>query len=77
DLDEYVENFNGFVDEWEELLDQEKKVQRDADADLNYDLEVDINNYLLNQTHSAIEIKAKWNICEIFIDGLDASFNIK
>ncbi|CAG8818904.1 17155_t:CDS:2, partial [Cetraspora pellucida] len=68
DLNEYVENFNGFVDEWEELLDQEEKVQRDADADLNYDLEVDINDYLLNQTHPAMKIEAKWNICEIFID---------
>ena len=77
DLDEYVENFNGFVDEWEELLDQEEKAQRDADADLNYDLEVDIDDYLLNQTHPAMEIEAKWNICEIFIDSLDAPFNIK
>ncbi|CAG8679272.1 5051_t:CDS:2 [Racocetra fulgida] len=47
------------VDEYEKLLDQEKKAQIDASADLDYDLEANIDNYLLTHIHPAMDIKAK------------------
>ncbi|CAG8799320.1 23325_t:CDS:1, partial [Cetraspora pellucida] len=61
----------------EKLLNQKNKAQDDASADLNYNLDIDIDDYLFTQMNSAINIEAKWNICKIFIDNLDTPFDIK
>ncbi|CAG8811505.1 3724_t:CDS:2, partial [Gigaspora margarita] len=57
-------------------LYQENEAQEDASANLNYNLDVDIDEYLFTQTHPALDIEAKWNICKIFIDNLDAPFDV-
>lgn len=75
-IDEHVESFNYLIDEWENLLAQEVEAKQNENEDTDYDLEVDIDEYLLTQTHPAVDIGAKWYICEIFADNLEAPYDI-
>ncbi|CAG8800258.1 7247_t:CDS:2, partial [Gigaspora margarita] len=66
DIEEQVSNegnvYKKSEELWKKLLDQGNKEQKNAVADLNYNLDVDIHEYLFAQMHSAMDIKAKWNI---------------
>ncbi|CAG8841953.1 38858_t:CDS:2, partial [Gigaspora margarita] len=73
---EHVESFNYLIDEWENLLAQEVEAKQNENEDTDYDLEVDIDKYLLTQMHPAVDIGAKWYICEIFADNLEAPYDI-
>lgn len=67
-------NWNNLINMWDQLLLQEKEAEEQAESDLvnNYDLE--INDFLSDKTHPALDNNAKWDIKKIFIDNLDAPF---
>ena len=67
-------NWNNLINTWEQLLLQEEEAELESLDDNDYDVE--INEILLNRTHSALDNQAKWNIVDIFIDNLDAPFFI-
>src|SRR5215469_2090569 len=67
-------NWNNLINTWEQLLLQEEEAELESLDDNDYDVE--INEILLNRTHSALDNQAKWNIVNIFIDNLDAPFFI-
>ncbi|MBV8802825.1 MAG: hypothetical protein JO131_07700 [Gammaproteobacteria bacterium] len=66
-------NWNNLINTWEQLLLQEEEVEL---KDLDDDYDIEINEILLNRTHSALDNEAKWDIVDIFIDNLDAPFFI-
>ena len=59
---------------WEQLLMQEEEAKKQAENDLEYDYDTDIDEFLLNRTHPALDNEAKWDIENIFIDNLDTPF---
>ena len=61
---------------WNQLLIQEKEAEENATIDLNYDLDIKIDDILSDKTHPALDKEAKWNISDIFIDNLGAPFVI-
>jgi len=67
-------NWNGLINMWEQLLMQEEEAEKQAEDDLEYDYDTDIDEFLLNRTHPALDNEAKWDIENIFIDNLDAPF---
>jgi hypothetical protein len=67
-------NWNNLINTWEQLLLQEKEAELSAVTDLHCDNDIDIDEFLLNRTHPALDNEAKWNIRDIFIDNLDAPF---
>ena len=67
-------NWNGLINMWEQLLMQEEEAEKQAENDLEYDYDTDIDEFLLNRTHPALDNEAKWNIENIFIDNLDTPF---
>ena len=67
-------NWNGLINMWEQLLMQEEEAEKQAEDDLEYDYDTDIDEFLLNRTHPALDNEAKWNIENIFIDNLNAPF---
>jgi hypothetical protein len=72
-----ISNFNNLIDKWKQLLRQEEEAEREALIDLNYEFEVEINEFLLNQTHPALDNSAKWQIGDIFIDNLEPLFSVR
>lgn len=69
-------DWDNLINSWEQLLTQEKVAEEHARIDLNYDLDIEIDDILLNQTHPALDIEAKWQIKDIFISDLGAPFVI-
>ncbi|CAB5189778.1 uncharacterized protein OCT59_001096 [Rhizophagus irregularis] len=67
-------NWNNLINTWRQLLLQEKEAELSAVTDLHCDDDIDIDEFLLNRTHPALDNEAKWNIRNIFIDNLDAPF---
>ncbi|PKB94759.1 hypothetical protein RhiirA5_438095 [Rhizophagus irregularis] len=67
-------NWNNLINTWGQLLLQEKEAELSAVTDLHCDDDIDIDEFLLNRTHPALDNEAKWNIRNIFIDNLDAPF---
>jgi len=67
-------NWNGLINMWEQLLMQEEEAEKQAEDNLEYDYDTDIDEFLLNRTHPALDNEAKWDIENIFIDNLDAPF---
>ena len=67
-------NWNGLINMWEQLLMQEEEAEKQAENDLEYDYDTDIDEFLLNRTHPALDNEAKWDIENIFIDNLDTPF---
>ena len=67
-------NWNGLINMWEQLLMQEEEAEKQAENDLEYDYDTDIDEFLLNRTHPALDNEAKWDIENIFIDNLDEPF---
>ncbi|GBC24452.2 ribonuclease H-like domain-containing protein [Rhizophagus irregularis DAOM 181602=DAOM 197198] len=67
-------NWNNLINTWGQLLLQEKEAELSAVTDLHCDDNIDIDEFLLNRTHPALDNEAKWNIRDIFIDNLDAPF---
>ncbi|CAB4398260.1 unnamed protein product [Rhizophagus irregularis] len=53
---------------------QEKEAELSAVTDLHCDDNIDIDKFLLNRTHPALDNEAKWNIRDIFINNLDVPF---
>ncbi|RGB35175.1 hypothetical protein C1646_814939 [Rhizophagus diaphanus] len=52
----------------------EEEAELSAVTDLHCDDDIDIDEFLLNRIHPALDNEAKWNIRDIFIDNLDAPF---
>ncbi|GES88285.1 ribonuclease H-like domain-containing protein [Rhizophagus clarus] len=69
-------NWNNLINMWDQLLLQEKvaEEQAETESDLEIDNDVEINDFLLDKTHPALDNNAKWDIENIFIDNLDAPF---
>jgi hypothetical protein len=64
-------NWNSLINMWVELLLQEEEAENQTEEE---DDNVEIDDFLLNRTHPALDNEAKWNIENIFIDNLDAPF---
>ncbi|CAG8751138.1 2355_t:CDS:2 [Cetraspora pellucida] len=58
-IDKHVKSFNYLINKWENLLAQEVEARQNKNDDMDYDLEIDINEYLLTQTHSVLNIRVK------------------
>ena len=69
-------NWNNLINTWKELLLQEEEAEKQAENDLEDDYDTEINEFLLNRTHPALDNEAKWNIEKIFVDNLDVPFFI-
>lgn len=68
-------NWNELINMWEQLLLQEKEAEEQAENDLGDDYDIEIDDFLLDRTHPALDNDAKWNIEEIFVDNLGAPFS--
>ena len=55
-------NWNGLINMWEQLLMQEEEAEKQAEDDLEYDYDTDIDEFLLNKMYPALDNKAKWEI---------------
>ena len=53
-------DWDNLINSWEQLLIQERIAEEHARIDLNDDLDIKIDDILLNQTHSTLDIEAKW-----------------
>ena len=69
-------DWDNLINSWEQLLTQERIAEEHARIDLNDDLDIEIDDILLNQTHPALDIEAKWQIKDIFISDLGVPFVI-
>src|ERR1044072_7037443 len=69
-------DWDNLINSWEQLLTQERIAKEHARIDLNDDLDIEIDDILLNQTHPALDIEAKWQIKDIFISDLGVPFVI-
>ena len=69
-------NWNNLINTWKELLLQEEEAENEAENDLEGDYDTEINEFLLNRTHPALDNEAKWNIERIFVDNLAVPFFI-
>ena len=69
-------NWNNLINTWKELLLQEEEAEKQAENDSEGDYDTEINEFLLNRTHPALDKEAKWNIEKIFVDNLDVPFFI-
>ena len=69
-------NWNSLISTWKELLLQEEEAEKQAENDSEGDYDTEINEFLLNRTHPALDNEAKWNIEKIFVDNLDVPFFI-
>jgi hypothetical protein len=67
-------SWNSLMEMWDQLLLQEEEAEKDIEVDLNSDLDIEMDEILLNQTHPTLDNEAKWNIIDIFIDNLDMPF---
>ena len=56
-------------------IGEQNEAEQNAENDLNYDLDVEIDDILLNQIHPALDDEAKWNINDIFVDNLGRTPN--
>lgn len=65
-------NWNFLISTWGELLLQEE-AENQTENDLE-DNDIEVDKFLLNRTHPALDNEAKWNIEDIFVDNLDAPF---
>ncbi|GES91410.1 hypothetical protein GLOIN_2v1487752 [Rhizophagus clarus] len=70
------ENLNLKTENKNQNSDNEKvaEEQAETESDLKIDNDIEINDFLLNKTHSALNNNAKWDIENIFIDNLNAPF---
>ena len=76
DNESQISNWNNLIEMWNQLLIQEKEAEENATIDLNYDLDIEIDDILSDKTHPALDEEAKWNINDIFIDNLGVPFVI-
>src|SRR3954453_1573796 len=67
-------SWNSLMEMWNQLLLQEEEVEKDIEVGLDSDLDIEMDEILLNQTHPILDNEAKWNIKDIFIDNLDMPF---
>ena len=70
-----MSDWNRLIGEWKALLLQEEEA--DLLSTNIGDNEFEINEFLLNQTHPALDNAAKWQITDIFVENLDVPFFIE